>query len=79
MLAVKFFEDIFYDNAYYARVGGIPALEMNALELEFLFLINFSLHVQPAEFETYYSDLVREYHAISSPGKEREGGGKLLL
>ena len=74
MVAAKFFDDIYYDNAYYAKVraapcssccarsvsltgrsgstrraqvGGIPTAEMNSLELEFLFMINFTLNVTP--------------------------------
>jgi hypothetical protein len=44
MVAAKFYDDIYYDNAYYAKVGGIPTAEMNSLELEFLFMINFTLN-----------------------------------
>ena len=29
------------------KVGGIPTAEMNSLELEFLFMINFTLNVTP--------------------------------
>eukprot|EP00166_Cyanidium_caldarium_P005198 ctg_6080.g658 len=36
MLAAKFFDDIFYNNAYYAKVGGVPVSELNALELAML-------------------------------------------
>lgn len=30
-----------------SQVGGIPTAEMNSLELEFLFMINFTLNVTP--------------------------------
>jgi len=43
MLAAKFFDDQYFNNAYYAKVGGVPAPEMNTLEVEFLFMTNFSL------------------------------------
>ena len=29
------------------QVGGIPTTELNSLELEFLFMINFTLNVTP--------------------------------
>jgi hypothetical protein len=28
MLASKFFDDVYYNNAYYARVGGISNIEV---------------------------------------------------
>jgi len=33
MLAAKFFDDQYFNNAYYAKVGGVPANEMNTLEV----------------------------------------------
>jgi Cyclin len=33
MLAVKFYEDDFYKNTFYAKLGGIPPWEMNCLEV----------------------------------------------
>merc|ERR1719502_1709704 len=30
MLAAKFFDDHYFNNAYYAKVGGVPCNEMNA-------------------------------------------------
>ena len=56
-LAAKFFDDQFFDNAYYARVGGISKGEMNAMELDFLFLINFSLFVSPSVYNKYFTEL----------------------
>eukprot|EP00929_Paragymnodinium_shiwhaense_P093157 TRINITY_DN53270_c0_g1_i1.p1 TRINITY_DN53270_c0_g1~~TRINITY_DN53270_c0_g1_i1.p1 ORF type:complete len:206 (+),score=24.01 TRINITY_DN53270_c0_g1_i1:296-913(+) len=53
MLAVKFFDDIYYSNAYYARVGGVRTREVNALEAQFLRLIDWRLHVTPQEYMQY--------------------------
>jgi len=66
MLAMKFFEDSYYTNAYYARVGGVSCSEMNALELDFLFLIDFSLNVTPDLFNRYRAELVK--HAFNYCG-----------
>ena len=33
MLAVKFFDDIYYSNAHYAKVGGVQLKEINDLEV----------------------------------------------
>eukprot|EP00461_Guttulinopsis_vulgaris_P002929 UN02930 len=38
MLAAKFFDDQYYNNKYYARIGGVGAEEVNQLEVEFLFM-----------------------------------------
>nr|CAG4710421.1 unnamed protein product [Naegleria fowleri] len=58
MVAAKFFEDKFYNNEYYAKIGGIEKEEMNRLEIDFLYMINFSLHFQPPEFEQYKDEFI---------------------
>lgn len=63
LLAAKFFDDAYYNNAYYAKVGGVLVSEMNSLEVEFLFRINFSLRVVPEVFQKYHAELVS--HASS--------------
>ncbi|KAJ8900230.1 hypothetical protein K2173_024870 [Erythroxylum novogranatense] len=60
MVAAKFMDDMYYNNAYYAKVGGISTTEMNYLELDFLFGIGFHLNVTPNTFQTYCSHLQRE-------------------
>ena len=57
LLAAKFFDDAYYNNAYYAKVGGVLVSEMNSLEVEFLFRINFSLHVESEVFQKYRAEL----------------------
>ena len=52
MLAAKFFDDQYFNNSYYAKVGGVPTNEVNSLELEFLFSVNFSLQVTTEVFES---------------------------
>ncbi|XP_020580628.1 cyclin-P3-1-like [Phalaenopsis equestris] len=52
-VAAKFIDDAFYNNAYYARVGGITTTEMNRLELNFLFSLDFKLHVSVENFRKY--------------------------
>lgn len=58
LLAAKFFDDAYYNNAYYAKVGGVLVHEMNGLEVDFLFRINFSLHATPDEFTKYRNELL---------------------
>jgi hypothetical protein len=68
MLAAKFFDDQYFNNAYYARVGGVPPLEMNSLEVEFLFMTNFSLFVTTETYKQYYQELWNHAHSNSACG-----------
>ncbi|KAJ0259212.1 Cyclin-U4-1 [Hirschfeldia incana] len=60
MVSAKFLDDLYYNNAYYAKVGGISTKEMNLLELDFLFGLGFDLNVKPNTFHAYFSYLQRE-------------------
>ncbi|KAH9531263.1 hypothetical protein CY35_19G029000 [Sphagnum magellanicum] len=60
MVAAKFLDDAYYNNAYYAKVGGVTTSEMNKLEIEFLFRLDFRLQVTVSVFESYCSHLERE-------------------
>ncbi|OWZ03480.1 hypothetical protein PHMEG_00024782 [Phytophthora megakarya] len=61
VLSAKFFDDHYFNNAYYAKVGGVPCPEMNELEVEYLLLINFSLHVSSETYARYYNELANHY------------------
>ncbi|PWA75286.1 cyclin-P3-1 [Artemisia annua] len=60
MLAAKFIDDAFYNNAYYAKVGGVTTAELNRLEMKFLFGLDFRLHVSLRTFGRYCSELEKE-------------------
>ena len=49
-----------YKNSYFAKVGGLETEDLNNLELEFLFLMGFKLHVNVSVFESYCCHLERE-------------------
>jgi len=57
VVSMKFLDDLYYNNVYYAKIGGIPTSEMNSLELEFLFRLNFDLHAPQEEYERYKYEL----------------------
>ncbi|KAK9202590.1 hypothetical protein WN944_017802 [Citrus x changshan-huyou] len=67
MVAAKFLDDVYYNNAYYAKVGGISTIEMNFLELDFLFGLSFHLNVTPNAFHTYCTYLQREMLLLQPP------------
>lgn len=68
MLASKFFDDVYYNNAYYARVGGISNAEVNNLEMEMLRMISFGLFVAPEQYERY------RWSLYSQASEEDRGG-----
>lgn len=55
VLAAKVHDDLSYSNRFYAKVGGLPTQEVNALELQFLKLLDWKLNVRPNEYELYHS------------------------
>ncbi|ONK55604.1 uncharacterized protein A4U43_UnF1020 [Asparagus officinalis] len=63
LAAVKFMDDIYYNNTYFAKVGGISLMEMNYLEVDFLFGVGFELNVTPVTFNSYCSILQKEIYA----------------
>lgn len=69
MLAAKFFDDVYYSNAYYAKVGGVRTKEVNTLEAQFLQLIDWRLNVTPQEYNQY------RFHVCSAARGARGGGG----
>jgi len=57
-VASKFFSDVFYTNARYAKVGGLAVHELNQLELHFLLLTDFRLTIPLAEIQQYGDQLL---------------------
>jgi hypothetical protein len=60
MVASKMLDDEHYNNAVYARVGGVSNAELNKLELELLFLLDFKVMVSTRVFESYCLHLEKE-------------------
>ncbi|KAJ4849010.1 hypothetical protein Tsubulata_033337 [Turnera subulata] len=60
MVAAKFIDDAFFNNAYYAKVGGVSTAELNRLEMKFLFSIDFRLQVSVSTFGRYCSQLEKQ-------------------
>ncbi|TKW27449.1 hypothetical protein SEVIR_3G257700v4 [Setaria viridis] len=64
VVAAKFIDDSFFNNAYYGRVGGISTREMNRLELDLLFSLDFRLKVNLETFRSYCLQLEKEALAL---------------
>jgi len=58
LVAVKFYDDQYFNNKFFSKVGGISVDELNVLETEFLFLINFNLFVDVDLYELYHKRLM---------------------
>jgi len=57
LLAIKFYDDIYYSNAFYSQIGGIQVAELNRLEAEMLLLTQFDLCVDTAVYAQYYAQI----------------------
>ncbi|RCH84704.1 hypothetical protein CU098_001516, partial [Rhizopus stolonifer] len=53
--------DSYCTNSHYAKVGGISTQEINALELEFLSLIDWHLTSTGPILQQYYANLVEQH------------------
>eukprot|EP00183_Erythrolobus_madagascarensis_P006178 CAMPEP_0185845224 /NCGR_PEP_ID=MMETSP1354-20130828/1244_1 /TAXON_ID=708628 /ORGANISM="Erythrolobus madagascarensis, Strain CCMP3276" /LENGTH=182 /DNA_ID=CAMNT_0028545133 /DNA_START=716 /DNA_END=1264 /DNA_ORIENTATION=+ len=60
LLAVKFSEDVSYDNEHFARVGGVSLKELNRLELSMLAALDYRLSISKEDFSAYETKLVDE-------------------
>ncbi|KAI8094431.1 cyclin-domain-containing protein [Thamnidium elegans] len=62
MISSKLYSDVFFTNTRYAKVGGLPVSELNALELEFLRLNNYSLFVTIDELQKYGDNILQHWN-----------------
>jgi hypothetical protein len=57
LIAVKYNEDSFYENSYYAQIAGIKNKELKVIEYTFLEMINFNAYVDEDTFNLYKESL----------------------
>lgn len=58
MVCSKLYDDIYYNNRWWAKVLGLDLSELNDLEVKFVTVINFELHVERPEYQTYQTAAV---------------------
>jgi hypothetical protein len=56
--ACKALCDAYLTNSSYAKVGGVSTKELNILEMEFLFLIDFQCQANCELLQNYYVNLI---------------------
>jgi hypothetical protein len=57
-VAGKGLSDSFWNNTFYARVGGVKVAELKLLELEFLYRVDWKIVPNPEVLVAYYKGLV---------------------
>jgi len=70
LVASKFNDDNPYNNAFYAKVGGISVAELNLLELNFLKLIDFNLSIENHIYDRYHTELTKHLK-LNPPATEK--------
>ena len=53
LTSIKYNEDIYYDNNYYAQVAGVRCKELNLIEFNYLELIEFQLFIEERQYLKY--------------------------
>ena len=53
LLSIKYNEDNFYDNKYYAQIAGVKTKELKTLEYNFSKMINCAFYVSEEDYEKY--------------------------
>jgi hypothetical protein len=57
LIGAKYFDDFFYSNSYYSKVGGVRTKELNTLETCLLEMLHWRLYVSPEEYVQYMSSV----------------------
>ena len=57
LIAVKYNEDSFYENSYYAQIAGIKNKELKVIEYTFLEMINFDAYIDEYTYNLYKDSL----------------------
>lgn len=69
-VAGKGLSDSFWNNSFYARVGGVKVTELKLLELEFLYRVDWKIIPNPEVLVAYYKGLVErcDGYALQTEG-----------
>ena len=53
LVSIKYNEDSYFDNKYYAEIAGVKLKELKLLEYSFISMIHFNLFIQDSVYEKY--------------------------
>ena len=57
LIAIKYNEDSFYDNKYYAEIAGVKINELKLMELNFILFSDYQMFVSEEIFTNYHDYL----------------------
>lgn len=60
LIAIKYNEDKFFQNDYYAKIAGIPIDELKKLEYTFFCMCDFNMYISDETFEKYIKQYERK-------------------
>eukprot|EP00930_Biecheleria_cincta_P007322 TRINITY_DN108532_c0_g1_i1.p1 TRINITY_DN108532_c0_g1~~TRINITY_DN108532_c0_g1_i1.p1 ORF type:complete len:271 (+),score=44.89 TRINITY_DN108532_c0_g1_i1:71-883(+) len=73
VVSAKFLDDVYFSNAFYAKVCGLRVKELNQLETNFLMLLRWNLVVRPGEYDAYLRQIRLVFEARTSSRSGLEG------
>jgi len=65
MLAAKLMDDKYYNNAYYAKIGGVAIADLNCMELDMLRLLDYRIGVTGPQIQ----QLLIRLEVFQTPGR----------
>lgn len=65
MLAAKLMDDNYYNNAFYAKIGGVTLSELNHMELEMLRMLDYRIVVSSSRLH----ELLGRLEVFQAPGR----------
>ncbi|KAM9965797.1 hypothetical protein ACTFIR_005971 [Dictyostelium discoideum] len=77
IVASKFHNDKALNNRYYAQVGGISLFEMNQLEIHFLLLLNWKLHIDPEIFDAFKTSIQSKIDILDMKIRKLSNNGNI--
>jgi hypothetical protein len=57
-MSIKYNEDDYYSNTFYAKVGGVSLQEINILEVEFMKMLKYKFFIDEDLFNKYKQYLI---------------------
>jgi len=64
-VATKFFDDVVFNSFLYAKVVGLPAATISALEVQLLFLLSFDLFVSPMQYHSRHKEMLNSNQGVN--------------
>ena len=69
LISIKFNEDSYYDNKFYAEIAGVKLKELKLIEESFFQLNDFNVYVDFQEYEQY-TKYLEDFNEIPKDGKK---------